>query len=98
ILSGDCSTHICVYDLLTYQWQSNGTDIVGATGATYTVLEGDEGKAIQVVVTSHDTDGTGTSTTSNATSAVTDISPALTAATIARSEERRARNSITGRK
>ena len=40
---------------VTYQWQVfNGTtwtDLVGATHATYTPAEGDEGKALQVVVT-----------------------------------------------
>ena len=34
---------------LTYQWQHNGTNISGATGATYVVNETDEGAAIQVV-------------------------------------------------
>src|SRR5207237_1405593 len=67
-----------------YQWQRDGADIMtNGTGSTYMAVEADEGHALQVVITSHDTDGTGTFTTSNATSAVTDITPALTAATIA---------------
>src|SRR6202030_2757583 len=74
---------------LTYQWQAssdNGTtwsNISSATGSTYTVQEADEANLIRVQVSSHDSDGTGTSTTSNATTAVTDITPSLTAATIA---------------
>jgi subtilisin family serine protease len=34
-----------------YQWQANGADIAGATGATYRVASGDQGKSITVVVT-----------------------------------------------
>ena len=53
---------------VTYQWQVYNTatdgydDIDGATGATYTLVEGDEGKFIRVVATgSGDYAGTVTS-------------------------------------
>jgi Ca2+-binding RTX toxin-like protein len=60
---------------LTYQWQRDGSNITAnGTGSTYTVAEADETHALQVVVTSHDTDASSTTTTSNATSAVTDNS------------------------
>ncbi|GGK91214.1 hypothetical protein GCM10007382_09150 [Salinibacterium xinjiangense] len=34
-----------------YQWQSNGVDIVGATGAKYTITAADQGTQLTVVVT-----------------------------------------------
>lgn len=34
-----------------YQWQADGTDIAGATSATYKVKQADQGKALTVVVT-----------------------------------------------
>ena len=40
---------------LTYQWQSNGTDISGATGASYTTqatTAQDSGSRYQVIVSS----------------------------------------------
>ena len=44
-----------VLSIATYQWQvfngTSWTSISGATNATYTPIEGDEGKALQVVVT-----------------------------------------------
>ncbi|MFC0225470.1 ZirU family protein [Serratia aquatilis] len=35
----------------TYQWQADGADIPGATGSTYTIVAGDLGKTITVLVT-----------------------------------------------
>src|SRR5207244_3799096 len=62
---------------VSYQWQRDGSDIlINGTGSTYTVVEADEGHALQAVVKATDSDGgPPTSTTSNATSAVTDPPP-----------------------
>ncbi|HLH92034.1 MAG TPA: hypothetical protein VKX28_26680 [Xanthobacteraceae bacterium] len=57
---------------ITYQWQQDGHNIAGATGATYVVQEGDEGHTIDVVATVTNDDGKTASSTSTATSAVTD--------------------------
>src|SRR6202040_3285618 len=67
---------------VSYQWQVNHgsgfINIAGATSLSYVVQEADEGGTLRVVATSADTDGSGTSATSTATSAVIDISPTLT--------------------
>src|SRR5262249_29996935 len=60
------------------EWQSNGVNIANATNSIYQVQAADEGNQIRVVVTSHDTDGSGTSTTSNAASAVFTVPPTPT--------------------
>jgi hypothetical protein len=64
-----------------YQWQSSTdglsgwTDIGGATSSTYTPVEGDETRFLRVVKTASDSDGgPSTTSTSTATSAVTDNS------------------------
>ena len=71
---------------ISYQWQANhGTgfvDITGATGLSYLVKEADEGAQLQLVATSTDADGSGTTATSAATSAVIDAVPSLTAPVI----------------
>ncbi len=60
---------------------ANGTAITGATNATYTVQEADEGKTITVRETATDSDGgPSTTSTSAATAAVTDITLAFTSA------------------
>jgi protocatechuate 3,4-dioxygenase beta subunit len=56
---------------LTYQWVQGSTDIVGATGQTYTVAEADAAKTISVRVTGTETGYTPVSATSAPTSAVT---------------------------
>jgi hypothetical protein len=70
--------------VFAYQWQvfSGGTwaNITNATGKTLAVTEHDEGKKLRVIVTSSDTDGSGTSATSAATKVVTDAAPTLTLA------------------
>lgn len=43
---------------LSYQWQSNGVDIVGATASTYAVVNGDLGTAIRVGISYTDGDAT----------------------------------------
>ena len=60
---------------ISYQWQANhGTgfvDITGATGLSYVVQATDVGSQIQLVATSTDSDGSGTTATSAATATVT---------------------------
>ena len=34
--------------VFSYRWIADGSDISGATGATYTLADGDEGKTIRV--------------------------------------------------
>ena len=63
---------------VTYQWQINGESISGATGATYTVTEGDEGHTIDVIATSHNDNGVTTSATSATTDPVLDALPTIT--------------------
>ena len=66
-----------------YQWVRNdGTDdsdIGGATGSSYTLVSGDQGKAITVRVDFSDDDGNAESLTSAATAAVAAPPPDLTA-------------------
>ena len=50
---------------LTRQWFAGGQPIAGATGTTYTVLAGDVGKTINVVVTGISTNGTQTATSNS---------------------------------
>ena len=54
-----------------YQWLADDTEIGGATGSTYTVTDGDGGKAIKVRVSFTDDAGNTGSVTSAATTAVT---------------------------
>ena len=49
----------------TYQWTSNGTNIGGATGATYTTVSGDLGNAIGRKVTGTNGAGSATAASSN---------------------------------
>src|SRR5229473_596479 len=67
-----------------YQWTRDGVNIAGATAATYTVTEADETHVLRVVETATDGDGgPSTTSTSAATSSVTDITLAFnTAASI----------------
>ena len=53
-----------------YQWQADDADINGATGATYTLIDAEEGKAIKVEVNFTDDAGNRESLTSGATDAV----------------------------
>ena len=54
----------------TYQWQGDGSDVAGATGSTYVLVDGDEGKAVSVTVSFTDDAGHVESLTSAATDAV----------------------------
>ncbi|MEW6622969.1 MAG: S-layer homology domain-containing protein [Bacillota bacterium] len=49
---------------LLYQWKRSGSDISGATGNTYTVVEADIGATLSVVVTSSNYSGSLTGTSS----------------------------------
>ena len=53
-----------------YQWQADDADVADATGSTYTLAEGDEGKAIKVEVTFEDDAGNEETLTSTATPTV----------------------------
>ena len=70
----------------TYQWTGDGEDIAGATGATYTLADDDEGKVITVRVSFTDDAGNVETLTSAATDAVasapTPNTPATGAPTI----------------
>ena len=80
--------------VVAYQWQSstdNGTTwtaISGATGTSYKVQEGDENARLRVLASSTDSDGTGTSAASAATSAVSDVAPALSTPVISAASAR----------
>ena len=55
----------------THQWLADDADISGATGSSYTVTDGDVGKAIKVTVSFTDDAGNAETLTSAATTAVT---------------------------
>ncbi len=63
----------------SYQWKRDGSDISGATGATYVLTQADVGAAITVTVSWTDDGGTAESLTSAATAEVTDTTDAPTA-------------------
>ena len=56
--------------VFTYQWLANGADVAGATSDTYTLVETDVGKAIQVKVSFRDDKNNPETLTSAATAAV----------------------------
>jgi Ca2+-binding RTX toxin-like protein len=55
---------------ITYQWRADGTDIGGATGSTYALTASDVGKAITVVASYTDQQGTAEAVSSAATAAI----------------------------
>ena len=59
----------------SYQWLADDADISGATESTYTLADGDEGKAIKVRVSFTDDGGNAESLTSAATDAVEPAAP-----------------------
>ncbi len=63
---------------LSYQWNRDGVAIDGATSETYTLVQADVGKTITATVSYTDGEGTLESVTSAATSAVTNVSHAVT--------------------
>ena len=58
---------------ITYQWKRAGSNISGATGSTYTLVQADVGFAITVVASYTDLQGTAESVTSAATTAVVNV-------------------------
>ena len=58
-----------------YQWLADGSEISGATNATYILVDVDEGKAIKVEVSFTDDAGNGETLTSAATDAVATAEP-----------------------
>ncbi|WP_372883044.1 VCBS domain-containing protein, partial [Psychromonas sp.] len=70
---------------ISYQWQADGADIVGATASTYTLTQAEVGKVITVAASYTDGQGTAESVASAATAMVSNINDAPTVA-----------NSITG--
>ena len=60
-----------------YQWLADDSDIAGATGLTYTLINTDEGKAIKVQVSFTDDEGNAETLTSAATAAVTAAPPSI---------------------
>ena len=55
----------------TYQWYRDGVDITGATGASYTITEGDEGNSLYVAV--RYTDGSGADETITASGIIVPV-------------------------
>src|SRR5260370_734049 len=72
---------------ISYQWQRDGVNVLGATGTTYTLGNADVGHTIDVVAKYTDGHGTLESVASAATAAVTNSHnpPTARAATISRS-------------
>ncbi|MDD4802638.1 MAG: S-layer homology domain-containing protein [Syntrophomonas sp.] len=68
-ISGITYTPLTASDVPTYQWHRSGEDIMGATAATYTLVEADISETISVTVTADGTNAMG-SVTSEATAAV----------------------------
>ena len=58
-----------------YQWLADDADISGATSSTYTLVEADKGKAIEVRVSFTDDAGNAETLTSSATAAVAAATP-----------------------
>jgi uncharacterized delta-60 repeat protein len=65
---------------IQYQWQANGSTIAGATSSNYTLTQAEVGKAIAVVVSYTDLQGTAESVSSAATAVVANVNDAPTGA------------------
>ena len=79
----------------SYQWQADDTDIGGATNASYTLTDSDEGKTVKVTVTFTDDAGNEESVTSAATAAVAPPPTPLTASIHDAPESHDGENSFT---
>lgn len=64
--------------VLTYQWQRNGSDVVGATGETYTLTQTDVNANISVIASYIDDQGTKESVASALTNAIINVNDAPT--------------------
>jgi hypothetical protein len=58
---------------ITYQWRSNGSNISGATGSTYTLTQAEVGKAITVVASYTDRLGSAESVVSGTSATVANV-------------------------
>ena len=67
---------------ISYQWQSDGVDISGATGSSHTLGDADVGHSIKVVASYADGHGTAESVASAATAAVAGSNAAPTVANL----------------
>ncbi|MGV2930283.1 DUF4347 domain-containing protein [Vreelandella venusta] len=65
-------------DTVTYQWLRDGTEIIDATGETYTLTQADVGAAISVRASYTDQQGTAEAVTSVATESVANVNDAPT--------------------
>ena len=76
VLTADTSTLADedVLGALSYQWSRDGSPIDGATSDNYTLTQADVGAEITVEVSYTDGEGTAESVTSDATTAVTNVS------------------------
>ncbi|ASJ73793.1 DUF4347 domain-containing protein [Granulosicoccus antarcticus] len=63
---------------ISYQWQRDGVDVVGAAGNTYTTVQADVDTAIRVVASYTDGDGTAETVSSTSTAAVENLNDAPT--------------------
>ncbi|MCE9688275.1 Ig-like domain-containing protein, partial [Shewanella sp. AS16] len=63
---------------ISYQWLRDGSNISGATGSSYLLLDADVGASISVVASYTDDQGTAESVTSSATAAVGNVNDAPT--------------------
>ena len=79
----------------SYQWLADDADISGATNASYTLTDSDEGKTVKVTVTFTDDAGNEESVTSAATDAVASPPTPLTASIRDAPESHDGENSFT---
>ncbi|QSZ40863.1 hypothetical protein GJV85_01600 [Sulfurimonas aquatica] len=68
---------------ISYQWQADDVNISAATATTFTLTQAEVGKAITVVASYIDTQGTAESVTSSATTAVANVDDAPILTTLA---------------
>ena len=67
---------------VTYQWQQDGVDVLGAIGSTYTLDQDDVGTSISAIATYTDGRGTVENVNSSGTTSITNINDTPTGAVI----------------